>query len=177
MGISLLDNNLSKDNYNEYIERIYNIFRLSNKNSSIILRIKIDENKCVIELKYIDDKNGNMQEFSDVSFKCNDIFYKDFLVSLIKRLNDNEEFIINDIVNLDKDQYLTFRLVSSNNDLITIDGLTEEQANYLKQVFVEDEKKELNLITNNNGMANIWLFLLMIIVLVIAFILIVWLVR
>lgn len=177
MDISLLDNNLSKDNYNEYIERIYNIFRLSNKNSSIILRIKIDENKCVIELKYIDDKNGNMQEFSDVSFKCNDIFYKDFLVSLIKRLNDNEEFIINDIVNLDKDQYLTFRLVSSNNDLITIDGLTEEQANYLKQVFVEDEKKELNLITNNNGMANIWLFLLMIIVLVIAFILIVWLVR
>lgn len=177
MGISLLDNNLSKDNYNEYIERIYNIFRLSNKNSSIILRIKIDENKCVIELKYIDNKNGNMQEFSDVSFKCNDIFYKDFLVSLIKRLNDNEEFIINDIVNLDKDQYLTFRLVSSNNDLITIDGLTEEQANYLKQVFVEDEKKELNLITNNNGMANIWLFLLMIIVLVIAFILIVWLVR
>lgn len=177
MDISLLDNNLSKDNYNEYIERIYNIFRLSNKNSSIILRIKIDENKCVIELKYIDDKNGNMQEFSDVSFKCNDISYKDFLVSLIKRLNDNEEFIINDIVNLDKDQYLTFRLVSSNNDLITIDGLTEEQANYLKQVFVEDEKKELNLITNNNGMANIWLFLLMIIVLVIAFILIVWLVR
>lgn len=177
MDISLLDNNLSKDNYNEYIERIYNIFRLSNKNSSIILRIKIDENKCVIELKYIDDRNGNMQEFSDVSFKCNDIFYKDFLVSLIKRLNDNEEFIINDIVNLDKDQYLTFRLVSSNNDLITIDGLTEEQANYLKQVFVEDEKKELNLITNNNGMANIWLFLLMIIVLVIAFILIVWLVR
>jgi len=177
MDISLLDNNLSKDNYNEYIERIYNIFRLSNKNSSIILRIKIDENKCVIELKYIDDRNGNMQEFSDVSFKYNDISYKDFLVSLIKRLNDNEEFIINDIVNLDKDQYLTFRLVSSNNDLITIDGLTEEQANYLKQVFVEDEKKELNLITNNNGMANIWLFLLMIIVLVIAFILIVWLVR
>ena len=177
MDISLLDNNLSKDNYNEYIERIYNIFRLSNKNSSIILRIKIDENKCVIELKYIDDKNGNMQEFSDVSLKCNDISYKDFLVSLIKRLNDSEEFIINDIVNLDKDQYLTFRLVSSNNDLITIDGLTEEQANYLKQVFVEDEKKELNLITNNNGMANIWLFLLMIIVLVIAFILIVWLVR
>lgn len=177
MDISLLDNNLSKDNYNEYIERIYNIFRLSNKNSSIILRIKIDENKCVIELKYIDDRNGNMQEFSDVSLKCNDISYKDFLVSLIKRLNDSEEFIINDIVNLDKDQYLTFRLVSSNNDLITIDGLTEEQANYLKQVFVEDEKKELNLITNNNGMANIWLFLLMIIVLVIAFILIVWLVR
>ena len=92
--------------------------------------------------------------------------------SLIKRLNDDENFIINDIVNLDKDEFMTFRLVSSNNDLITIDGLTKEQANHLNKLFETDEKKE-EILINNSGIANVWIFLLMIVVLVISFILIV----
>ena len=67
---------------------------------------------------------------------------------------------------------MTFRLVSSNNDLITIDGLTKEQANHLNKLFETDEKKE-EILINNSGIANVWIFLLMIVVLVISFILIV----
>ena len=141
MENSLLDSNLTEENYDDYIEKIFNIFRLSSKNSSIILSV-------------------------------DNAFYNDFLDSLIKRLNDDENFIINDIVNLDKDEFMTVRLVSSNNDLITIDGLTKEQANHLNKLFETDEKKE-EILINNSGIANVWIFLLMIVVLVISFILIV----
>lgn len=171
MENSLLDSNLTEENYDDYIEKIFNIFRLSSKNSSIILSIDIVDSKCLIKLKIV-SQNGDTKEFSDVTFKCNNAFYNDFLDSLIKRLNDNENFIINDIVNLDKDEFMTFRLVSSNNDLITIDGLTKEQANHLNKLFETDEKKE-EILINNSGIANVWIFLLMIVVLVISFILIV----
>ena len=171
MENSLLDSNLTEENYDDYIEKIFNIFRLSSKNSSIILSIDIVNSKCLIKLKIV-SQNGDTKEFSDVTFKCNNAFYNDFLDSLIKRLNDDENFIINDIVNLDKDEFMTFRLVSSNNDLITIDGLTKEQANHLNKLFETDEKKE-EILINNSGIANVWIFLLMIVVLVISFILIV----
>ena len=171
MENSLLDSNLTEENYDDYIEKIFNIFRLSSKSSSIILSIDIIDSKCLIKLKIV-SQNGDTKEFSDVTFKCNNAFYNDFLDSLIKRLNDDENFIINDIVNLDKDEFMTFRLVSSNNDLITIDGLTKEQANHLNKLFETDEKKE-EILINNSGIANVWIFLLMIVVLVISFILIV----
>lgn len=171
MENSLLDSNLTEENYDDYIEKIFNIFRLSSKNSSIILSVDIVDSKCLIKLKIV-SQNGDTKEFSDVTFKCDNAFYNDFLDSLIKRLNDDENFIINDIVNLDKDEFMTFRLVSSNNDLITIDGLTKEQANHLNKIFETDEKKE-EILINNSGIANVWIFLLMIVVLVISFILIV----
>ena len=171
MENSLLDSNLTEENYDDYIEKIFNIFRLSSKNSSIILSVDIVDSKCLIKLKIV-SQNGDTKEFSYVTFKCNNAFYNDFLDSLIKRLNDDENFIINDIVNLDKDEFMTFRLVSSNNDLITIDGLTKEQANHLNKLFETDEKKE-EILINNSGIANVWIFLLMIVVLVISFILIV----
>ena len=171
MENSLLDSNLTEENYDDYIEKIFNIFRLSSKNSSIILSVDIVDSKCLIKLKIV-SQNGDTKEFSDVTFKCDNAFYNDFLDSLIKRLNDDENFIINDIVNLDKDEVMTFRLVSSNNDLITIDGLTKEQANHLNKLFETDEKKE-EILINNSGIANVWIFLLMIVVLVISFILIV----
>ena len=171
MENSLLDSNLTEENYDDYIEKIFNIFRLSSKNSSIILSVDIVDSKCLIKLKIV-SQNGDTKEFSDVTFKCDNAFYNDFLDSLIKRLNDDENFIIHDIVNLDKDEVMTFRLVSSNNDLITIDGLTKEQANHLNKLFETDEKKE-EILINNSGIANVWIFLLMIVVLVISFILIV----
>ena len=171
MENSLLDSNLTEENYDDYIEKIFNIFRLSSKNSSIILSVDIVDSKCLIKLKIV-SQNGDTKEFSDVTFNCDNAFYNDFLDSLIKRLNDDENFIINDIVNLDKDEFMTFRLVSSNNDLITIDGLTKEQANHLNKLFETDEKKE-EILINNSGIANVWIFLLMIVVLVISFILIV----
>ena len=171
MENSLLDSNLTEENYDDYIEKIFNIFRLSSKNSSIILSVDIVDSKCLIKLKIV-SQNGDTKEFSDVTFKCDNAFYNYFLDSLIKRLNDDENFIINDIVNLDKDEFMTFRLVSSNNDLITIDGLTKEQANHLNKLFETDERKE-EILINNSGIANVWIFLLMIVVLVISFILIV----
>ena len=171
MENSIKDSNLIEENYDEKIKKIFNIFRLSSKNSSIILSVDIVDSKCLIKLKIV-SQNGDTKEFSDVTFKCDNAFYNDFLDSLIKRLNDDENFIINDIVNLDKDEFMTFRLVSSNNDLITIDGLTKEQANHLNKLFETDEKKE-EILINNSGIANVWIFLLMIVVLVISFILIV----
>lgn len=172
MNNSLLDCNLTEDNYDEYIDKVFNIFRLSNKRKSIILDLKIENTKCLCKLKIV-SLDGDVEEFDDVSFKCNDAFYNIFLDKLIKRLNDNEDFIINDIVNLDKDDLVTLRLISKNNDLISISNLSYDKAKYLKDLFSKDEVKKEILIKDNKGKSNIKMFILMLIVLVVAFIIIV----
>ena len=62
MENSLLDSNLTEENYDDYIEKIFNIFRLSSKNSSIILSVDIVDSKCLIKLKIV-SQNGDTKEF------------------------------------------------------------------------------------------------------------------
>jgi len=64
MNSSLLDNKLNEDNYEEYVDKIINIFRLSNKESSIICNINIIDFKAIIELSIISN-TGEKQEFTD----------------------------------------------------------------------------------------------------------------
>ncbi len=165
MDEKLLNSNLTYENYDDYIEKIFNIFRLSDKENSIVLSINLEKEKCITKLKII-NQFGDTKEFSDVIFKITDTLFETFISSLIKRLNDDENFIINDIVNLDKDEYQTFRLVSINNDLVTIDGLTKEEAEYLNKLFETDEKKE-ELLINNNGISTTNILILIIIVIII----------
>ncbi len=165
MDEKLLNSNLTYENYDDYIEKIFNIFRLSDIENSIVLSINLEKEKCITKLKII-NKFGDTKEFSDVIFKITDTLFETFISSLIKRLNDDENFIINDIVNLDKDEYQTFRLVSKNNDLVTIDGLTKEEAEYLNKLFETDEKKE-ELLINNNGISTTNILILIIIVIII----------
>lgn len=168
MDDKLLNSNLNYENYDDYIEKIFNIFRLSDKENSVVLSISLKKEKCTTKLKIV-NKFGDTKEFSDVIFKVTEEIFETFISSLIKRLNDDENFIINDIVNLDKDEYQTFRLVSKNNDLVTIDGLTKEEANKLNKLFETDEKKE-ELLINNNGISTSNILILIIIVIIIIFI-------
>lgn len=168
MDDKLLNSNLNYENYDDYIEKIFNIFRLSDKENSVVLSISLKKEKCTTKLKIV-NKFGDTKEFNDVIFKVTEEIFETFISSLIKRLNDDENFIINDIVNLDKDEYQTFRLVSKNNDLVTIDGLTKEEANKLNKLFETDEKKE-ELLINNNGISTSNILILIIIVIIIIFI-------
>lgn len=171
MESSLIDKGLNEDTYLEYIEKILNIFRLSNKESSIIFDLKIKDYKCVIRLSIV-RQNGEREEFSDTTFNCDESFYKNFLDVLVSNFMGSVEVTTKDIVNLSDDSLVTFRLITDNNDLFSIDGLSEEHAKYLISLDEIQEDKFLST-TNNNGMGNVWMFLLMVIILVVAFILIV----
>lgn len=170
MEVNLLNKSIEENNYEEYIEKILNIFRLSSKESSIIFSLKIKDYKCIMKLSIV-RQNGDREEFSDTLFDCNEVFYQRFLDVLVSRFLGSVEVATKDIVNLDDDSLVTFRLITGNNDLFSVDGLSEEHAKYLLGLNEKDDDKYLNA-SNNNGIGNVWMFILMIIILVITFILI-----
>lgn len=176
MEYSLMDKNLNVDSYDEYIDKIINIFRLSNKTSSILFDLKINNYKATIMLSIV-NQNGEKNNFTDVVLKCDDDFYKKFLIVLIKKIKSYVEIKVSDIVRLSDDGLVTFRLITENNDLFSIDGLSEDDANSLLNISSNDNKvQQYNNVTNIEGIGNIKIFILMIVVLVIAFILIITLV-
>lgn len=181
MEDSLLESVLNEDNYEDYIEKIINIFRLSSKESSILLSLIIKDYKCSIKLSIV-GQNGEKREFNDATLKCDEAFYKNFLDVLVQKFVSNNEVITKDIVNLDGDALVTLRFINCNNDLFSIDGLSDDHAKYLLSLCEDKEEQDthyLDISTSNNniGAGNIWIFVLMIVVLVLAFILIVFLVK
>ena len=169
----LIDRNLNEDTYEEYIDKIVNVFRLSSKSRSILFDLKIKDYKALIKLSII-SQNGEKEEFTDVILKCDDVFYKEFLIPLVKKVDDNGDVIIKDILNISDNSLVTFRMITRNNDMFSIDGLSEDDANSLLKVINQNEENDAGkLISNSAGSGNLMFFLFMIGLLAIAFITIV----
>lgn len=165
-------NEIDKNNYNEYIEKILNIYRLSSKDSSILFNIKIENYKCYCSMSIV-GRAGDKQEFSDVILDFDDKFFPEFLDVLVTRINNDVRIKVKDIVNLDDDSLVAYRMVTDNNDLFTIDGLSLEDANHFKELCSDEfqsENKGINQITDNHGIGSMKMFILMLSILVIAFI-------
>ena len=165
MEHNLMEKSLNEDTYRDYIEKIINVFRLSKKESSIFFSLKINQDKANINLSIIDSQ-GEKEEFQDVVLKCDRAFYDNFLKQLVIEIEKNISIVSKDIVNLDQDSLVAFRMIAENNDIFTFDGLSEEDAKYLLKV--SNESKILSI--DNTGFASIGMFFLMISVLIVTFI-------
>lgn len=127
---SLIEKDFNEIIYDEYIDKIISIFKLSVKESSIIFNMKINDSESIIKLSIV-NQDGKREEFTDTNFKCDDNFYKNFLDLLVEKFVKNVCVVSKDIVNLDGDSFLTFRLITENNDLFIIDGLGNDYADHL----------------------------------------------
>lgn len=165
-------NELKKENYNEYIEKILNIYRLSSKDSSILFNIKIENYKCYCSMSII-GRSGDKQEFSDVILDFDETIFPEFLDILVTKINTDVRIKVKDIVNLDGDSLVAYRMVTDNNDLFSIDGLSLEDANHFKELCSDEflsESKGTNQITNTHGVGSFKMFILMIAILIASFI-------
>ena len=166
----LIDRNLNEDTYEEYIDKIVNIFRLSSKSSSILFDLKIEDYKALIKLSII-SQTGEKEEFTDVILKCDDVFYKKFLIPLVKKVDDNGDITVKDILDMSDNSLVIFRMITKNNDMFSIVGLSEDDAKSLLNVINKNEEKEIDkLIPDSTGSGNYMFFLFMIGLLAIAFI-------
>ena len=171
MKMSLIDRNLTEDSYDEYIEKIINIFRLSSKKSSILFDLKIDNYKAFIQLSII-NQEGEKQEFSDVVLKCDEKFYSGFLIPLISKINNVITIKVKDIVEISSSELVTFRMITENNDLFSIDGLSSDDANSLLEVVKNKSVENVAVIPNNDGIGNIRIFPFIIGIFIVAFIIV-----
>ncbi len=130
MSSIIFNEEITENNYKDFVEKIVNVFRLSNYDKYLIFGLKIEKNECIIKLS-IFNSTGDRQEYEDIKMECDEKYFYIFLKYLVSQLRDNSSIKKEDIVNLDDDHFVAFRMITEHNDLVTIDGLTESQANDL----------------------------------------------
>ena len=168
----MLNNIIHEADYLDYIYGIANIFCLSSSDKYIIFAMKVEHNQCSAKMT-IYNQEGISKEYQDVTIKCDESFYN-FLKQLVQNIEEVASITKKDIVNLDRDEYVAFRMITSHNDLITIDGLEKHQAELL--LGYSDEATSNSIITNHDGHSSFVQLLLMIGIISISFITIVLLV-
>lgn len=120
--------------YLDYIDSLVDIIKLTNKDNSIMINLKISNGKCLCKVDVVDHDDGDEKKFEDVEFECDEKFYSEFLPLIVEKLYDNSEIIIKDIVNLDGDEFVALRMITEFNDLFSIDGLEKAKAEELLEL-------------------------------------------
>lgn len=169
MKESLIDKNLDVGSYDEYIDKIVDVFRLSSKKSSILFDVKINNYQASILLSIL-NQSGSRERFRNVILNCDYSFYHEFLLNLVQRVYQSGNISTTDIVRLSGSDLVTFRMITANNDLFSIDGLSSDDAKNLLNICnnTTDNKSLLKEI-NRRGIGSFYIFIFVVLVVVLLF--------
>ena len=166
-----MEKNIDKLNslhYDDYKENLMNISRLTSRDNSILFNFNIIDNKCINTVTMM-EQSGDNSELRKVEFDYNEEFSESFLKPFIKKFNEDCGVVLTDTVDLDGDKKYTYRMITENNDLVTIDGISREYANTLEDMIKSDKTdsvaKQYSLTKDNAGISNAWALILIIIAL------------
>lgn len=152
---------MGKDNcnifsyYDEYLNKILDITKLTAKENSILINFSVDGSKCHSKVELL-EQNGTIGTVKKVSFACTESFYSEFLEKLLIEYISISNVVLIDIIDMDGDNKFTLRVVGEFNDLFSIDGISKDYAYKLKKM-IEDfkEKKSDDKLGNNElGISN-----------------------
>lgn len=141
---------ISKEKYDEYCDSLLNIARLTKKDNSVLINFSIDNDNCSNVVNFI-QQNGAKDILKDVTFVCDEEFYKDFLEKFVINYSKIMSIAFSDSIDMNADGKYTYRIVTEDNDMMSIDGISLEYANYLKELLKRNSDFSENLgdISNN----------------------------
>ncbi len=155
------------EEYKSVIEEILNISKQTNKENSILYHFEISDNDIVLKISII-EKNGKEHVEKNLSIQNSSDFFQQFLIPLIKKFSDSNHIVLYDIVDMNEDNKITYRLITDNNDLFTINNLSFQDTNYICDVIEEIRRSKIVppkddlLKINNQGKASLALFLILV---------------
>ncbi len=152
---------LNKDKYEEYIESLLNAARLTTKENSILISFKVIDDACLNTVEFI-QQDGTKDTLMNATFISDDYFYQFFLEKFLISYYNNMVVAFNDSIDLNADGKYTYRVITDDNDMLSIDGITLDYANHLNEIVKEktetievDEAEEVD----ESGNVSFWLTL------------------
>lgn len=143
---------INKEKYEEYIESLLNVARLTKKDNSVLISFNIIDDHCVNLVEFI-QQDGTKDTLKDSTFICDDDFYKNFLEKFVVAYYDNMVIAFNDNIDMNADGKYTYRVITEDNDMMSIDGITLEYANYLMDL-VKKENEEVEEVAIENTISE-----------------------
>ena len=143
---------IEKEKYEEYCESLLNIARLTNKENSILINFDVQGVTCRNVVSFI-QQDGTKDVLKDSTFDCDDEFYKEVIEEFVKMYCSTMVVAFNDNINLNSDGKYTYRVITDDNDMLTINGISHDYANYLLNMSKVKHDDE-NIIDNEDGITN-----------------------
>lgn len=140
---------VKKEKYDEYCESLLNIARLTKKENSILINFRVEGDNCYNVVSFI-QQDGTKDILKDDTFVCDDEFFKDMLEEFIVKYCNSMSVAFNDSVDLNADGKYTYRVVTIDNDLMSVDGISLDYANYLMEI--SKKKKNDSMVENSEAL-------------------------
>lgn len=129
-------------NYDELNNSLVQNINLTTKQNSIIIELRIDNNKCYISSKKI-EQDGDVVELQNKFLEFNEALKKRLIESFLYQFVMNNIIIVNEISDSEISNKSNCRIVTDTNDMFVIIGIDHEYAFYLCDLIT-------NLIQSNN---------------------------
>lgn len=136
---------VKKDTYEEYKNSLLNIARLTHKDNSILINFEVVGTTCYNRVYYI-QRDGSKDLLKEEVFNVDEMFYQEFLEKFINEYYGNMDIAFSDNINMNEDDLYTYRVVTEDNDMLSVDGISLEYAKSLMKL--------VNIDSNNNVLEN-----------------------
>ena len=144
---------INKNNYDEYRESLLNISRLTNKENSILINFSVKDDTCSNVVSFI-QQDGTKDVLKDSMFECDDEFYKELLEKFVVDYCNAMVIAFNDRVDINSDGKCTYRVITDDNDMMSIEGISLDYANYLMSISKRKKEVVEEVIENDHGVTT-----------------------
>lgn len=144
---------IDKIKYDEYRESLLNIARLTTKENSILINFEVSGETCSNVVSFI-QQDGTKDVLKDSEFVCDEDFYKDFLEKFIREYSETMVVAFNDSVDLNADGKYTYRVITEDNDMMSINGISLDYANYLMGLIKKKIEVVEDITENESGVTT-----------------------
>jgi len=165
---------VKKEKYDEYVESLLNAARLTTKENSVLISFDIIDDHCLSLVEFI-QQDGTKDTLKNATFDCDDDFFKEFLEKFVIAYYENMVIAFNDSIDMNLDGKYTYRVVTDDNDMMSIDGITLEYANYLMNLVKKEEivNEVVDVVNEETGNISFMATLLMVSVIGLSFLIMV----
>lgn len=156
--------------YKLLLDDIRELSKVSNKDNSILFDFSKRDNTMSSRISILENSGTSKQELINAKFDITNKF-QSFITPILDEFVKDNEIALNDFVDVNGDNIVTYRIVTYNNDQMTVDGLTFDDAFYIQNHVGDinakstEKAKVKTLQLDNQGMLSTYLLIAIITVL------------
>ena len=143
--------------FKKLLADIREISKISDRDNSILFDFSKRDDSMVSRISILENNGTSKEELSTAKFDITNKF-QSFITPVLDEFIKGNEIALNDFVDVNGDNIVTYRLITYNNDQLTVDGLTFDDGFFIKN-YVDSKNLKNNdspkaLTLNNKGMMS-----------------------
>ena len=117
--------------FKKLLADIKEISKISDKDNSILFDFSKRDDSISSRISILKNKGISKEELATAKFDITNKF-QSFITPVLDEFIKGNEIVLNDFADVNGDNIVTYRLITYNNDQLTVDGLTFDDAFFIK---------------------------------------------